>query len=200
MAKRKQVRLKNPMTREQIKNFLGSFANHTATGKRNRLFFKASFELGTRSIELLNMKFSDLALDNDGDPFYHLKSEYSKSGVEDFIPMNKSLYDELMTLSVVYGARKHGFVFRPISKNIPLSDSYMRRVARETAVLVGIPFKVSTHTTRRTFAYHMLKKTNGDIYTVSKLLRHKDITSTMPYLKMFMDDRKSAISGFNITE
>lgn len=199
MAKKKKT-LKNPMTRKQILDFLDTFEGNTRLSKRNRLYFKASFELGTRSIELLNAKFEDLFLDEDGDPYYHLKSEYSKSGREDFIPMELELYNELLGLSKLYNCRQHGYLFRPISTNKALDYSCMRKVASKHGKLAGIPFPVSLHTTRRTFAYHMLKKTNGDIYTVSKLLRHGSISSTMPYLKMFMDDRKAAIKGFNITK
>lgn len=196
---KKPKKLKNPLTRKQIQDFLETFPGKTRTSKRDRLYFKTAFSCGGRSVELLHMRFEDLYLDEDGDPYYHLQAQYSKNKKEIFIVLEKPIYDELLTLKKVYGGVRKGFVFRPISKNEPLDDSYVRRKAGVHGKKAGIPFPVGTHSCRRTFAYHMFKKTNGDIYTVSKLLNHSNLNSTMPYLKMFMDDRKRAIKGLNIT-
>jgi integrase len=196
---KKTQKIKLPMTRQQILDFLNTFPGKTATSKRNRLYFKTSLDWGARSIEVRNAKYSNLLIDSDGDPYLHLRSEYSKSGREDFLPMTIELYNELLDLKKIYKSKNQDYIFSPISKNEPIQASYIRRLANEHGKLAGIPFPVGTHTCRRSFGYHMLKKTNGDIFTVSKLLRHANINSSMPYLKMFMDDKKAAIKGFNLT-
>jgi site-specific recombinase XerD len=63
------------------------------------------------------------------------------------------------------------------------SSSQSPPIPREILTSVGIKKKVGFHTGRHTFATLKLQK-GTDLATISKLLGHKDIGSTMVYLKM----------------
>lgn len=193
MAKRKQKKVKHPLTKQQIEDFLAVFNGPSKTAQRNKLYFKTLLELGARCNEITVMRFCDLYRDEDGDPYYHL--ETSKSGKGDFLPMSEKLYRELKALGRLYGSTNSQYIFRPVSKNEPIKDSYLRKICAEAGIKAKIPFPVGTHTFRRSFAYHLLKKTNGDIYTVSRLLRHANITTTTEYLSMYNDEKKKAVKG-----
>ena len=191
MAKRKRVEVRKPMTRTQLDDFFNSFNTKCITGQRNQLFFKTLLNLGARCSEILNMRYEDIHIDDDGDYYYHLIT--SKSGRGDFLPMPTHIYEAIMELSKAYGSRRHGYVFRPVSKDKPLEDRYMRKVSNEYGERANIPFTVKTHDFRRTFAYHLFKKNGGNIYEVSRMLRHSDIGVTTVYLAMFTDDKKRAV-------
>lgn len=193
MAKRKKVKVQTPLTKQQIKDFLDVFNKDTKTSIRNRLYFKTLLELGARCNEITIMKFKDLHRDEDGDPYYHL--ETSKSGRGDLLPMTESLYKEIKALGRLYDSTNSQYVFRPVSENVPLNDSYIRRICREAGKQINLNFPMHPHKLRATFAYHLLKKTGGDIYTVMKLLRHSDISTTQIYLSMYQDEKKQAVKG-----
>ena len=66
--------------------------------------------------------------------------------------------------------------------------SYLFFVAKHAGLGVSIYF----HTARHSFATLMVSQ-NVDIYTVSKLLGHKDIATTQIYAKVLDEKKKEAI-------
>lgn len=68
--------------------------------------------------------------------------------------------------------------------------SYADRILKAVIKKAGIEKKVSFHTARRTHAY-LLLDSGADIYTVSKILGHKKITTTQIYSKV---DKKKEIA------
>jgi site-specific recombinase XerD len=70
-------------------------------------------------------------------------------------------------------------VFQYMNQKIGSSAGILSRLAKQS----GITKRVSWHVARRSFAIKMLE--NGvDLFTVSKLLGHAKITTTIDYLKM----------------
>jgi site-specific recombinase XerD len=81
-------------------------------------------------------------------------------------------------------------VFPHISKRTGRCLSTLSKLARQS----GITKRVSWHVARRSFAIKMLE--NGvDLFTVSKLLGHSQITTTLKYLKMTSALNKKAIEA-----
>jgi site-specific recombinase XerD len=79
-------------------------------------------------------------------------------------------------------------VFPHISRRTGRCLSTLSKLARQS----GITKRVSWHVARRSFAIKMLE--NGvDLFTVSKLLGHSQITTTLKYLRMTSALNKKAI-------
>lgn len=193
MAK-KIKKIKHPLNKQQVEDFFNTFEGRTSTSKRNKLIFKTMLELGLRHVELANMKFKNIFKDEDGDPYFHLKAEFSKTGRENFLPMTKELYKELKSLKKIYKSNKITYIFRPISKDVPIQKRYIRQLANDHGVLAEIPFIVSSHTFRRTFANRILKSTGGNLKDTRDMMRHSNISTTVIYLNTYMEDKKRILN------
>lgn len=62
---------------------------------------------------------------------------------------------------------------------------------------MGIDKPVSAKTARHTFATLYYKKNAGDLGTLSKLLGHTSVTTTMVYAHIMKDSRVAGVSVFN---
>lgn len=73
------------------------------------------------------------------------------------------------------------------------SHSFGGKMLRRWAVDAGVAKHISFHSGRHTFAVMMLELT-GDLYMVSKLLGHADISTTQIYAKILDKNRQKAVS------
>ena len=70
-----------------------------------------------------------------------------------------------------------------------LSNQYFNRLLKEIAITLGINKKLTHHTGRKTFATTVLLNNNIPIETVSKLLGHSKITTTLSYYAEVMPSK-----------
>lgn len=77
------------------------------------------------------------------------------------------------------------------------SNSSVNRTLRKLIKKAGIEKNVSFHSSRHTFAT-LLISSGANIYTVSKLLGHKDIKSTLVYAKVIDEEKESAVNSMPI--
>jgi len=74
------------------------------------------------------------------------------------------------------------------------SQVYVNKYLKEWAVQAGITKDISFHVSRHSFA--TLQLSNGtDLYTVSKMLGHANITQTQVYAKLVDDKKREAINN-----
>jgi integrase/recombinase XerD len=69
---------------------------------------------------------------------------------------------------------------------IEAKTAFINKKLKEIALRAGIEKRVTTHTARHSFAYQAVQKT-GDVYAVSKALRHSSLKITEQYL-MTLDE------------
>jgi len=103
----------------------------------------------------------------------------------EYLPLSKTAKEIIQTkLKIVNLPTKKIF-------NLPVI-SYTIKVIKKWCKYAGIKKNVSTHTARHSFA--TLSLTSGiDLYTVSKLLGHKDISTTQVYAKIIDQKKRDAI-------
>jgi site-specific recombinase XerD len=90
------------------------------------------------------------------------------------------------------GGRKKGNLII----NVPTNQCFNRRI-KMIAAKVGITKAVSAKAARHTFATLYYKKNNGDIGTLSKLLGHTSVTTTMIYAHITKDCRADGVAAFD---
>lgn len=90
------------------------------------------------------------------------------------------------------GGRKRG----PLFIKLP-TDQAFNRIIKRVCERVGIRKPVSAKTARHTFATLYYKKNKGDIGTLSKLLGHTQITTTMIYAHILKDSRMAGVAAFD---
>lgn len=88
--------------------------------------------------------------------------------------------------------RGRGNLFRGLP-----TDQAFNRVIKRICARVGIDKPVSAKAARHTFATLYYKKNSGDLGTLSKLLGHTSITTTMIYAHIMKDSRVAGVSAFD---
>jgi len=132
--------------------------------KRDRLILLLLFYTGVRVSELVNLKKSDIIL-NEG--FIRV---YGKGGKERIVPIPNFLIKELEEyLKVVNG-----------EKLFDISTRQVERIVKKYAEKAGIKKKVTPHILRHSLATLLL--TNGiDIRYIQEILGHSSISTTQIY-------------------
>lgn len=77
--------------------------------------------------------------------------------------------------------------------NLPNSDGFTDMKIRDWAKAAGLTKRVTFHTARHTFATLELKA-GADLYTVSKLLGHKSVSTTQIYAKIVDSTKVEAVN------
>ena len=147
-------------------------------GHRNRAIIEVLFSCGLRVSELVNLKLSDLYLDEE---YVRVMGKGSK---ERLVPISRKAIDEL----------KYWFVDRNLMKIKPGEEDYVflnRRGAHLTRTMIlimikalakeaGIQKTISPHRLRHSFATALLEG-GADLRFIQALLGHENIGTTEIY-------------------
>ena len=143
---------------------------------RNHAVLATFLYTGLRKKELLRLRFLDVDLTNLSIFVYR-----GKGGKDRSVPICQSLAE---ILSVYMKERQHirrtcPEFFTSFTHNMGMCDSALRRVIARLREASGIGF--SAHRLRHAFATLMLEG-GCDIYSLSRMLGHSDISTTTIYL------------------
>ena len=172
-------------TEREVKAMIAYYNGHTFMQVRNKLMLMVFFDTGVRVNELITMRMSQI------------KDDYiiicGKGEKERVVPKSPLLGKWLFKYMNV---RESFFEYRHIPDNVFLSRNgkvltteAIHRVLKIAAKEVGVSedVRVSPHTCRHTFAQMQLK--NGlDLYSLSRLMGHSNISITQRYLQGIQDD------------
>lgn len=155
---------------------------------RNHAVFAVFIYAGLRKSELLNLRMTDVDLENR--TIFVNKGKGSK---DRFIPMGYKLTDILKKYLV---ERKRlnkccPEFFASLNRNKGFSDSGLRRMVRTMQCASGINFTI--HKLRHTFATLMVEG-GCDIYSLSKMMGHSDISTTTIYLSATAEHLRGQIT------
>lgn len=143
---------------------------------RNHAIFSTFVFAGLRKQELLNLKFSDVDLEN-----LTLFVNQGKGSKDRFVPITSTLAESLRK----YLNERKRFnktcpeFFASLSQNRGFTNSGLKHLVDTIRGSSGIVFSV--HKLRHTFATLMLEG-GCDIYSLSKMMGHSDIKTTTIYL------------------
>lgn len=184
MAKRKKVKLPRILNNQEIELMRNQFPTHCKTGRRDQVLFDVLLSTGMRISEALAMKYDLIITADNGNTFYNLKD--SKNGEEAYIFIPNNVLEMIQDVKRLFNHKNDDFVFTAVRDGQKaLLSSYYRRKIKEIAVEAGVknPEEIHPHITRHSFACKVLEATN-DIYLVSTMLRHSEISSTTIYAKI----------------
>ena len=171
-------------TEQEVKKMTEYYSGHTFMEVRNRLMLMTFFDTGIRVSELIDLKLSQVK-----DEYILIHGKGDKERVVPKSPLlNKWMFKYLST-------RENFFAYRRIPENVflsrngrPMTTEAIHRVIKIAGKAVGVSrdIRVSPHTCRHTFAQMQLK--NGlDLYSLSRLMGHSNISITQRYLEGLRD-------------
>ena len=178
------------LTLEEIDRIEDSIDLSKAEGARNRAIIEVLFSCGLRVSELVNMKLSDLYLED------RVLLVRGKGNKERLVPVSNKAIADL----------KRWFFDRNLMKIKPCEDDYVflnRRGAHLTRTMIlimvkrqaeeaGIKKTISPHTFRHSFATALLQG-GADLRSIQAMLGHEKIDTTLVYTHISNEQLRKAI-------
>lgn len=175
---------------EEIDRIEDSIDLSKAEGARNRAIIEVLFSCGLRVSELVNMKLSDLYLED------RVLLVRGKGNKERLVPVSSKAIVDL----------KRWFFDRNLMKIKPGEDDYVflnRRGAHLTRTMIlimvkrqaeeaGIKKTISPHTFRHSFATALLQG-GADLRSIQAMLGHEKIDTTLVYTHISNEQLRKAI-------
>jgi integrase len=151
---------------------------------------------GLRWSDVNGLQWTNVIQDNSGEWF--IRFQQQKTDSPEYLPLSGQAIEILQARKIEQEGTNEIFVFPKVKetnlKTKPVQcrvNNALKKWAKATGKL---DYKVMKfHTSRHSFATNLLEATNGDIYTVSKLLGHKSIQMTMIYAKVRDKMKQAAV-------
>ncbi len=164
---------------EEIDKLVAQIDRSTPEGERNMTMLETMYSCGLRVSELVNLKISDLHLNED-----YIKI-VGKGNKERLIPIGKLakklLNNYIQLVRVHLPVKKNaGDVIFLNRRGSPISRVMVFYVIKDLADKAGIKKKLSPHTFRHSFATHLVEG-GADLRAVQEMLGHESITTTEIY-------------------
>jgi len=189
---RLEKRIPPKLTRQEAMRLLEIVYNYPYSYKylrfRNHAIFATYLFSGIRKKELLNLKFTDVDLEN-----MNIFIRQGKGSKDRIIPICYKLVD-ILKKYLVERQRLHKTCpefFTSLNRNIGLTETGMKRLTESIKEASNIKFTV--HKLRHTFATLMLEG-GCDIFSLSKMMGHNDIKTTTIYLSASAEHLRSQIT------
>lgn len=176
VAKKKEKLIPKFLTQEQIEVFLNQFKIGTDIETRDKAMFETLYSTGMRVSEIINIKVSDVNLDNG------TIKVTGKGNKERIVIINQSSIDSLdiyihnSRIKLQTDATDILFLN---SKGKPLTRQGFNYILSKHASNIGIT-EISPHIFRHSIATHMLNN-GGDLRMIQILLGHANISTTEVY-------------------
>jgi integrase len=129
----------------------------------------------------------------------HIQFSQAKTGGEELLPLSKQASD---ILAKQKNRERSDRVTREVEEGLIFAlprQSTVDKELKRWAKLAGIKKTVSFHKARHTFATLSLTS-DIDIYTVSKLLGHKNLQTTQVYARVVDERKKNAVSKLPVLD
>ncbi|MCL2010914.1 MAG: site-specific integrase [Synergistaceae bacterium] len=149
-------------------------------GGSYELLFVMGLNTALRIGDLLSLSIGDVT-DNDGKILEAICLKEQKTGKLKRLPINESLKNALSEYLAAYPNRKRSAPLFVSQKCGALSRSQAWRTLRAAGESVGLQH-IGTHSLRKTFGYHVYRKSGSDIGLVQKLLNHSASRITLKYI------------------
>lgn len=164
---------------DDILNLLATPNRRTYTGMRDYTMMLILIDCGCRIGELTNIKVGDI---NFATRQIVISAEIAKTNETRVVPISQKTVKELRDLVNYVGGNKEDYVFLTQFGERYFADTFAKMLKKygKKAGITGV--RVSPHTFRNYMAVKFLK-TNGDPFTLMRILGHKDFAMTNRYIK-----------------
>lgn len=184
------VKLPDVLSVQEIDAIISGIDLSKKEGQRNRAILETLYSCGLRVSELVNLKLSDLYLDEG---FIKVEGKGSKQRL---VPISPRAIKEITyyftdrnLLTIKKGNEDFTFLSRRGTK---LSRIMVFHIIKEEADKAGIAKNVSPHTFRHSFATHLLEG-GANLRAIQCMLGHESISTTEIYTHIDREMLRSEI-------
>ena len=179
---------------------------------RDNMLFIVGINFGLRVSDLRMLRFSNLINDNftfkDRFPIFEQKTRNTRKKKKNrYITINTAVVDAvILYLEHTPGVTLSDYMFRSESNrgknsNKPLDRKSIDRILKGIADDLDLNIQMSTHTLRKTFAFHQMVMSHNDtrkLLLLSKMLNHSSISITLDYIGITNDEIDEAYRNLNL--
>ncbi|MCZ7614833.1 MAG: site-specific tyrosine recombinase XerD [Ignavibacteriaceae bacterium] len=177
--------LPNVLNINEIEAILAQPDTSKKLGLRDKALLETFYACGLRVSELINLKISDLFLNEE------MIRVFGKGSKERFVPIGSSAINWITeylknSRPLLEKKAKSQHVLFLNSRGTKLSRMGVWKIVDSNAKLAGIKKEVHPHTFRHSFATHLLEG-GADLRAVQEMLGHVDISTTQIYTHIDRD-------------
>lgn len=178
-APRTSRKLPDTLDQDEITKMLDAVDRSTPEGERNRALLETLYSCGLRVSELVNLKISDLFLDEG-----YLRV-IGKGDKERLVPIGGmavkhiAVYRETVRVHVPVQKGEEDILFLN-RRGHRLTRMMIFTIIKKLAFAAGVRKTISPHTFRHSFATHLVEG-GADLRAVQEMLGHESITTTEIY-------------------
>lgn len=167
--------------------------NSSNITERQEIYILLMYSCALRVTEAINVRVKDLDYENNCIDIWGGKgrdtTELSK------VPCDTKILKTLRRFCEHSNLRPNDYIMYS-QKSKQVSRSQVYKILNQICKDAGIDKKIGTHTMRRSRASNLLN--NGlELVYVSKLLRHKNLSTTMTYLSISVADIQKELAKIN---
>ena len=163
---------------------------------KDLLLFKIGINVGLRINDLLSITWEDIFKPGTRQFKEYFVPKEQKTQKVRQIFINKSFRAAVKEyLKYVPNAKLEGYVFTNRQGN-RLSDASVDKMLKLLEKELSLK-NLSTHSLRKTFAYHLYMQTN-DISLIQEILQHSSVAVTRRYLGLTQEVKKKAYNELNL--
>lgn len=173
-------KLPDTLSEEEINDLIAAIDLSKPEGERNRAILETLYGCGLRVSELINLKLSDLYLDED---FIKVTGKGNK---QRFVPISEvnqkyiNIYCKEIRVHLPIKKEHEDFVFLN-RRGKQLTRAMIFTIVKRLAEAIGLKKNISPHTFRHSFATHLLEN-GADLRAIQQMLGHESITTTEVYM------------------
>lgn len=178
---------------------------------RDNMLFIVGINFGLRASDLRTLRFANLINDNftfkDRFPVFEKKTRNTRKRKKNrYITINDAVVDAVtLYLENTPNVSLSDYMFVSESNNNkgnqPLSVRSIDRLLKGIAQDLGLTMRVSTHTLRKTFAYHQMVASHNDprkLLLLQKMMNHSSPAQTLEYIGITEEEIDEAYRELNL--
>ena len=179
---------------------------------RDNMIFIVGINFGLRVSDLVTLRFADLInaeyAFKDTFTIWEQKTKNTKKKKRNrYITINKAVMEAVtLYLENTPDIKLSDYMFKGEgnrSKNSgePLSKKQINRILQGIAADLGLGNKMSTHSMRKTFAYHQMVMSGNDprkLLLLQKMLGHANTSDTLSYIGITGEEIEEAYQNLNL--
>lgn len=185
---KEEKKLPNYLTSNQIHDLLSYFNLNDPLEFRNSLMIELMFASGLRVSECVNIKLSDIDLDNQT---IRIVGKGNKERLGFFYDrLSEKLLRYLKEIRPIHDSKNSSYLFLNNRGN-KLTSRSIQYICEAISIKAGLSYQLHPHMLRHSFATYLLDN-GADLRLTQELLGHKNLSTTQIYTHVSLNKLKES--------